>query len=283
MASATFAAPAGAACVRGAGPAAPVRFPAVRQTDPPISPDEIERFCAWLHGAFGPRIAARLDPAIPLALAYAIASVEVGFYLVRAHPRRKSPYDVAPIDRPDFTPATILSLCVFDTSGEERGKDGAVLAPRRVFPRTKTEFTDAMGAPFTQTLVEAGARMRADLFGWGPTDRFGARWLYKGYGLFQFDLQHVRTAEHRAFFEQRQWGDVEACVDKLNGELAPRLARFGGDARAAAASYNGSLIGDANGDPVCTRFGQLQLSTWYGETVASYAAPICAAWLSRQS
>jgi hypothetical protein len=50
------------------------------------------------------------------------------------------------------------------------------------------------------------------LRGWSPRP-----WLYKGYGVFQYDLQYV--GENRAFFEERQWWRFDRCLDVALAEL----------------------------------------------------------------
>ncbi|MBS0656676.1 MAG: hypothetical protein JSR82_00350 [Verrucomicrobia bacterium] len=131
--------------------------------------------------------------------------------------------------------AQILGACVLDGSGDVAGSS------RTAFPRNTAEFRAEFGENFTRQLIQAGNRMRA-LMGWNRVD-----WLYKGYGIFQYDLQFVRT--DRAYFEEAQWGDFSACLSRVMQELARDwkwvTARFPTEARAeqirlTIKKYNGS-------------------------------------------
>ena len=61
--------------------------------------------------------------------------------------------------------------------------------------------------------------------------------VYKGYGIFQYDLQFVLSDE--VFFRQKQWGDFQACIDRAVGELEKNYLHYK-DLRTAIRAYNGS-------------------------------------------
>jgi lysozyme len=68
------------------------------------------------------------------------------------------------------------------------------------------------------------------------------QWVYKGYGIFQYDLQFVREHGGRdeGYFRFRQWYDFAVCLDRVMGELNGIYARNGGDLWEAVRAYNGS-------------------------------------------
>lgn len=126
----------------------------------------------------------------------------------------------------DHDPAEILGRCVFDASGDYPGTS------RTAFPRNTAAFRARYGAAFTAMLVEEANRTRR-MQGWGDKP-----WVYKGYGLFQYDLQHVRTDE--AFFRERKWYSFAECLARCCEVLDAKLGLNGGDLWAAVRAYNGS-------------------------------------------
>ena len=73
------------------------------------------------------------------------------------------------------------------------------------------------------------------LRGFGPKE-----WVYKGYGIYQYDLQSVTDDE--AFFRQRKWYDFGQCLDRVMKELNGKYATQK-DVWRTIKAYNGS--GDA--------------------------------------
>lgn len=128
------------------------------------------------------------------------------------------------IDR--LSPAEVLARCVFDGSGDVPGTS------RSAFPRNAADFRAAVGDALTDALIDEANETRK-LRGFGPQ-----RWLYKGYGLFQYDLQHFKTDPD--FFRNRQWGDFGACIDRFMREMRTKLADAHGDLPDAVRRYNGS-------------------------------------------
>lgn len=127
----------------------------------------------------------------------------------------------------DHHPAgEIIERCVFDASGEVPG------APRSAFPKNTAAFRDKYGDAFTDMLIEEANKTRR-WQGWSDKP-----WVYKGYGIFQYDLQAVVT--DRAFFEQKQWYDFAVCLDRCCRELDRKLVATNGDLWKAIKAYNGS-------------------------------------------
>ena len=104
------------------------------------------------------------------------------------------------IDR-GLSPADVLGRAIGDASGDVPG------TTRSAFPKDTAAFRGAFGDAFADMLVaEANATRRLRDF--GPKT-----WVYKGYGLFQYDLQHIRGDE--AFFREKQWYALDACLAQL--------------------------------------------------------------------
>jgi hypothetical protein len=119
----------------------------------------------------------------------------------------------------------VLARSIGDASGD------APNTGRKAFPVNTAAFRAEFGDEFTGMLIAEANASRA-LRGMGPK-----QWVYKGYGIFQYDLQHVRIDD--AFFRSRQWYEFEACVGKVLDELTVRLRRTG-ELWAAVKAYNGT-------------------------------------------
>lgn len=130
------------------------------------------------------------------------------------------------IDR--LGPADVLARCVFDGSGDVPGTS------RSAFPRNAADFRARVGDALTDQLIEEANETRK-LRGYAPQ-----RWLYKGYGIFQYDLQHFE--KDPGFFRDRGWASMEACLDRFMKEMQDKLRASGGDVPGAVRRYNG--IGD---------------------------------------
>lgn len=124
-----------------------------------------------------------------------------------------------------MTADEILARCVFDASGDASG------TTRSAFPRKTAEFRERYGDAFTEMLIEE-ANVTRHIRGYSSRS-----WVYKGYGLFQYDLQHVKTDEE--FFRQRDWYSFDACLTKAMAELKVKFAATG-DLWKAIKAYNGS-------------------------------------------
>lgn len=180
--------------------------------DLPLNRRQAKEMASWLKTNYGSRIEEALEGTpFSLDIACAIACQETGLYLLGFS---KS-----------MSPEHALALCVFDASGDVPS------SPRGAFPRNTKEFRRDYGDAFAQMLIdEANVSRRAR----GMND---AKIVYKGYGLFQYDLQHVRS--DREFFEQKRWHDFDQCLEKLKRELMTKYAIVK-DVNKAIRAYNGS-------------------------------------------
>lgn len=103
------------------------------------------------------------------------------------------------------TPAEILGLCVSDPSGDEPG------TTRNPFPKNAADFRKKYGDSLTDMLIAEGNKYR-NAKGWSPK-----QWLYKGYSIFQYDIQAIE--EDKIFFENKLWYNIDECLDRLMKEL----------------------------------------------------------------
>jgi hypothetical protein len=167
----------------------------------------------WLMTNFAPAITAAVQgtPFSP-ALLCAIACREAGAYWLPLTPHK--------------TPADILGLAVYDASGDVAG------APRSAFPVNTAAFHAAFGDDFTNMLIGEANKARAAR-GLGA-----AGIVYKGYGLFQYDLQFVKNGDE-AFFKEKKWYTFSECITRAVTELKKGYAHTH-DIQETVRSYNGS-------------------------------------------
>lgn len=119
----------------------------------------------------------------------------------------------------------ILARCVFDASGDASG------TRRNAFPKNTSKFRQKFGDAFTNMLIkEANLTRRLRNY----PDK---QWVYKGYGIFQYDLQHIQTDE--IFFREKKWNSFDVCLAKAMTELKAKFAATG-DLWNAIKAYNGS-------------------------------------------
>jgi hypothetical protein len=192
----------------------------------PISKDAALAATAWLKGNFGPKLAAAAAPTVFNENHLCGIVCQESAYRWLGWRKTQS------VD-------AILGACVLDGSGDVPGTS------RGAFPRNTAEFRARYGSPFTDMLISEGNKMRT-LMGWG-----GVNWLYKGYGIFQFDLQFVTSATYRDYFENRRWYDFDRCLALVMEELDGTwnrvqakfpTARHDEQIRLAIKAYNGSGI-----------------------------------------
>lgn len=180
--------------------------------DLPLSRDQAHKMAGWIKTNFGDRITQALaDTPFNLDMACAIACQESGIYLVRF------------INT--MSVADALGRCVFDASGDYPGTS------RSAFPRNTSVFREAYGNSFTDMLIDEANKMRRER-GFSP-----AKWVYKGYGIFQYDLQYVK--KDQVFFEERRWYDFDECLARLKSELMKKYAAKQ-NVMMAIQAYNGS-------------------------------------------
>jgi subtilisin family serine protease len=166
----------------------------------------------WMLTNFRPQLAnaVRSTP-FSLPLLCAIAYREAGIYWLPLTPYKSA--------------VDILGLCVYDASGDVPG------APRSAFPIDTAQFRLTYGDDFTTMLIDETNKARAAR-GLGP-----AAMVYKGYGIFQYDLQNVRADE--TFFRSRLWYNFGECVTRVINELKQKYEATG-DIEQAVRAYNGS-------------------------------------------
>jgi hypothetical protein len=122
--------------------------------------------------------------------------------------------------------ATIIARCVFDASGDYPGTE------RSAFPVNTAQFKSRFGNEFTNMLIEEANKTRR-MQGWAD-----ATWVYKGYGIFQYDLQSISDDE--SFFRDKLWYSFDSCLKRCCDELDLKLRATHGDLWKAIKAYNGS-------------------------------------------
>lgn len=153
-----------------------------------------------------------------------------------------------------LAPAEILGRAIGDASGDFPNTS------RSAFPKDTATFRGEFGDEFADMLIAEANASRA-LRSMGPKP-----WVYKGYGIFQYDLQHVR--DDTAFFRDKQWYALDECLARVVGELRRKFARTG-ELWAAVKAYNGSgPRADAYRDDVKV------LTAWAKEELASLPSPV---------
>ncbi len=184
--------------------------------DLPISLNSARKATNWLMTHFGGSIRAATDgtPFSPALLCGIVCQETAYFWL---------PLVTKPGSK--ISPDEVVARCVLDASGEVAGTS------RSAFPRNTEAFYDRYDRAFGEMLVEEANATRA-MRGMGPK-----HWIYKGYGIFQYDLQFV--IEDEAYFRFRQWYDFEVCLRRVIGELKGNYRSNGGNLWEAVRAYNG--------------------------------------------
>lgn len=166
----------------------------------------------WLELHYSDKFAAAIQGTpFTKELLYAIACQETAIYF----------YDWTK----DHTPEEVLGRCVFDASGDANGT-------RNAFPKNTAAFIDRYGLEKANMLIEEANKTRA-MRGFGPK-----QWVYAGYGLFQYDIQYIQTDE--VFFLQKQWYEMDYCLEKVMKELRSKWAAYPTDLFRTIKAYNGS-------------------------------------------
>jgi len=178
----------------------------------PISLSNARKAANWLMTNFGGSIRAVSDgtPFDP-ALICSIACQETAYFWFPLINKA--------------APDELIARCVLDASGDYPGTS------RSAFPRNTAAFYAKYDRAFGDMLVSEANATRA-IRGMGPKE-----WIYKGYGIFQYDLQFVENDE--GYFRFRQWYDFEVCARRVMKELTSIYKRNGGDLWEAVRAYNG--------------------------------------------
>lgn len=178
----------------------------------PLPEKQALRATQWLRENFGPKIeAATAGTAFAPRHIAAIVCQETAFVWIGWLKK--------------MTAVEIIARCVFDASGDASGTN------RSAFPTNTAAFRAKYGDAFTKMLIDEANATRA-LRGYSPQT-----WVYKGYGLFRYDLQKVVADE--AYFRDRQWADFDICLAKCMAELKEKH-KAKGELWAAIKAYNGS-------------------------------------------
>ncbi len=204
-AAADITAPVGALSVAGSLPAA----------RPPLRAEQAAAVKRWFRQHF----AAEIDAAIT-----GVAGLDSDLVCAIAA-KESAVYWVGKIGQ--IAPGAILGYCVFDASGDVPGTH------RDAFPRNQAALrADPVHGAVTDMLIAEANKSRAALRGYEP-----AHYLYKGYGVFQNDLQNIRVDPD--FFHERRWYHIEECLARLVVELRCKLQASDGDVSSAVRLYNG--------------------------------------------
>lgn len=116
-----------------------------------------------------------------------------------------------------YSAETILQRCVFDASGDFPGTH------RSAFPRNAKEFQQTYGLSITTMLINQANMQRAMPQHDAPKGYSAADYLYKGYGIFQYDLQNIKKDPE--FFLFKKWYNFSDCILKLVEELDVKARR----------------------------------------------------------
>ena len=164
----------------------------------------------WLDASFGEVVRSTVEDPFSASDLYGIVCQETAYFWLQFLGR--------------LEPDEVVSRCVLDGSGDVAG------TTRRAFPSNTLEFRRKYGKAFTEILVKEG-NMTRKLRGMRPWSK-----IYKGYGIFQYDLQFVQADE--VFFKERMWYDFESCLLRCLSELERTYARHG-NVPTAIRAYNG--------------------------------------------
>lgn len=181
----------------------------------PISRSQAIKACAWLKGCFGKEIREEIFEPFTIDHICAIACQETAYVWVNW------------INR--YTPSEILAGCVFDATGDTP----ETIGDRSAFPKNTAAFIAKFGREFADMLVVEGNKSR-EMRGFKPWGK-----LYKGYGIFQYDLQFV--IEDEEFFRLKKWHNIRECMNRCVKELR-RTFSAQGDIPEAIRAYNGSGV-----------------------------------------
>ena len=183
-----------------------------RGDDLPISLSQAKKVTLWLKRNYGDKIEATCKGTpFPPHVICAIACQETAYFWLKMSEK--------------LTADEVLARCVLDASGETSSD------PRSAFPRNTSAFRSKYGDDFTDMLIEE-ANVTRKIRGMAPKE-----WVYKGYGIFQYDLQAV--TEDEPFFHKKEWYSIDYCLARAMQELKSKYARTH-DLWESVRAYNGS-------------------------------------------
>lgn len=183
-----------------------------RGDDLPISLAQAKKVTQWLKRNWGDKIEATCKGTpFPPYVVCAIACQETAYFWLKMSD--------------SLTPDEVLARCVLDASGETSSD------PRSAFPRNTGAFRAKYGDAFADMLIEE-ANITRKIRGLSRRE-----WVYKGYGIFQYDLQAV--SEDEEFFHEKQWYQIDKCLDRVMLELKSKWGRTH-ELWASVKAYNGS-------------------------------------------
>jgi hypothetical protein len=183
-------------------------------TDLPISVEQAKKASSWLIHNFENQIREHIaGTLLDVHLVCAIACKETAYKWIHW------------IDTYDAN--TILARCVFDSSGEPEFPG----ATRSAFPKNRIVFAQKYGSELLKLLVEESNKTRR-MQGWHD-----APYLYKGYGIFQYDLQNIVTDE--TFFRNKLWYNMSDCMQRLVMEINSKT-RLASNLHSILKAYNGA-------------------------------------------
>jgi hypothetical protein len=156
---------------------------------------------AWFKKNFGPK------------LGKAVAGTPFSADMVTAIAYQETGYIWSVLVDKQLSLQKVLELCVGDT------------LDRAAFPRNKAQL---IAAPRGQEMFSIARQALVDMAQYIPGYQKVVRNPDKfchGYGIFQYDLQFFKTDP--AFFLQKKWGDIAACIGKVIIELRQAMQRQG--------------------------------------------------------
>lgn len=210
----------------------------------------------WFKQNFGAKIAAATaGTPITVDLVTAIANQETGYLWSTLLAHHNGDVD------------EVLRDCVGDTLDYPKRN-------ARAFPRNKADLlTEPYGQDLFEIAREALGRIGAAIPAYGRVhDRYPDKFCH-GFGILQYDIQHVKTDPD--FFLDRQWADFDICLSRCLKELdfglrkrgfqdATHLSDF--ELATVAIVYNTGGYNSARG----LRQGHKSDGKYYGERIKEY-------------
>lgn len=177
----------------------------------PITRDQAYKAVSWMKTNFHVEIAAAVqDTPFSIDHICGIGCQETAYFWLSFIDKHSVP--------------EVLARCVLDASGDFPDTH------RSAFPKNTSVFRTRYGDEFTHMLI-AEANITRHMRGFGEKN-----WVYKGYGLFQYDLQYVTTDQ--SFFENKKWYHFSDCLSNAMKELKKKWT-IHNDLWKSIKAYNG--------------------------------------------